>query len=61
MARRRRSAPGMDSLADLAEKVKILEREMAVQRKALERLKQMGTERRVEALRAAALHVRKTA
>lgn len=44
MARRRRPAPGMDSLADLAQKVKVLEREMAAQRKAMERLKQLGPE-----------------
>ena len=60
MTRRRRTAPGMDSLTGLAEKVKVLEREMALQRKALERLKQMGSERPVAAPRE--LHpARKTA
>jgi hypothetical protein len=37
----------MDSFADLAEKVKILEREMAVQQKALDRLKELASDRRV--------------
>lgn len=32
----------MDSFEDLARKVEILERELAVQQKALDRLKQMG-------------------
>jgi hypothetical protein len=47
MTRRRRTAPGMDSFAELAEKVKIPEREMAVQRKAMDRLKEMGSEHRI--------------
>jgi len=42
MARRRRTAAGMDSLEDLARKAKILERELAVQRDALDRLKRMA-------------------
>ncbi len=42
MPRRRRSAAGMDSVQELARKVAILEREMALQQQALERLKQMG-------------------
>ena len=49
MTRRRRTPPGMDSLEDLAKKVKVLEREMALQRIALERLKAMGSEVRFEA------------
>jgi hypothetical protein len=44
---RRRTAPGVDSLDGLAEKVKVLEREMALQRKALERLKEMGSDHRL--------------
>ena len=47
MTRRRRTAPGMDSFADLAEKVKILEREMAVQQRAMDRLKELASDRRV--------------
>ena len=34
--------PGPDPFADLAKKIVILEREMAVQRAALERLKALG-------------------
>jgi hypothetical protein len=41
MARRPKPA-GLESSADLARKMEILEREMASQREALERLKQMG-------------------
>jgi hypothetical protein len=41
MARRPKPV-GLESAADLARKVEILEREMATQRAALERLKQMG-------------------
>jgi hypothetical protein len=52
MARRRRPALGMDSFEDLARKIKVLEREMAQQRKALDRLQQMGSERRISAERA---------
>jgi len=51
MTRRRRTAPGMDSFADLAQKIKILEREMAVQRKAMDRLKELGSERRITDIR----------
>ena len=42
MSRRPRTV-GIESSLDLARKVEILEREMATQREALERLKQMGT------------------
>jgi len=42
MARRRRTAAGLESLADLARKAEILERELAVQRQALEKLRQMA-------------------
>lgn len=51
MTRRRRTAPGMDSFADLAQKIKILEREMAVQRQAMDRLKELGSERRITDIR----------
>ena len=44
MARRPRKA-GVDPFADLEKKVAILEREMAVQRIALEKLKDMGPAR----------------
>jgi hypothetical protein len=43
MARRRRMAAGLESLADLARKSEILERELAVQRRAIEKLRQMAT------------------
>jgi hypothetical protein len=42
MARRRRTAAGIESLEDLARKTEILERELAVQRQALEKLRQMS-------------------
>lgn len=48
MARRPRTV-GTESALDLARKAEILEREMAVQRDALERLKQMGTSRHPDA------------
>lgn len=41
MARRRATEP-VDPFADLAKKIEILEREMAVQRAALDKLKEMG-------------------
>lgn len=41
MARRPRTA-GPDLLADLAKKMDVLEREMRVQRAAMDRLKQIG-------------------
>lgn len=41
MARRPRTA-GPDLLADLAKKLDVLEREMRVQRAAMDRLKQIG-------------------
>ncbi|HEX5107236.1 MAG TPA: hypothetical protein VFV95_02260 [Vicinamibacterales bacterium] len=45
---RRAKAVGLDSSTDLARKVEILEREMAAQREALERLKQMAVSRHSE-------------
>ena len=41
MARRPKTA-GSDPLADLAEKAKVLEEEMAIQRDAMQKLKAMG-------------------
>jgi len=60
MARRRRMAAGLESLADLARKCAILERELVVQRQALEKLKQMGAPRR-DVLDASSPAVRRTA
>ena len=40
---RQRCAAGMESFEDLARKVRILERELATQRVALDKLKQMGS------------------
>ena len=62
MARRRNLAPG-DPLADLARKVEVLEREMATQRAALDKLKAMGTPRRTHAVTSpsAPADVRRTA
>lgn len=61
MARRRNPA-SIDPLADLAQKIAILEREMAAQRAALDRLKQMGPVRRPAANEPATpAAVRKTA
>ena len=48
MARRLRTV-GTESSFDLARNAEILERELAVQREALERLKQMGTSRHAQA------------
>ena len=47
MPRRPRTV-GVESALDLARKAEILEREMATQREALERLKQMGTSRQID-------------
>jgi hypothetical protein len=44
---RRRNAAAVDPLADLARKLEVLEREMATQRAALEKLKAMGAPRQV--------------
>lgn len=43
MARSRAAAAGMESLDELARKAEILERELAAQRQAITRLKEMGT------------------
>lgn len=42
MARRPRTPSGMESYEDLARKIKVLERELEVQREAIDKLKQMG-------------------
>jgi len=47
MTRRPRTV-GTESSFDLARKAEILERELAVQRDAIERLKQMGTSRHAQ-------------
>jgi hypothetical protein len=60
MARRSRSA-ATDPLADLARKLEILEREMALQREAMERLKAMRRPSRVEPEEIPVLPVRRTA
>jgi hypothetical protein len=62
MARRRRTAAGMDSLEDLARKSAILEQELAVQREALDKLRKLGRTRKpAEDSAATAPTVRKTA
>ena len=60
MARRPRTV-GTESALDLARKAEILEREMAVQRDALERLKQMSTARRPEPDQVVAPRTKRTA
>jgi len=42
MPRRRRMAQGVESSQDMARKLEVLERELAVQRTAMEKLKQLG-------------------
>lgn len=42
MPRRRRMVQGVESPQDLARKLEVLERELAVQRNAMEKLKQLG-------------------
>jgi hypothetical protein len=60
MARRPRFG-GVDPFADLAKKVAILEREMALQHVALERLKAMGTPPRLQPNRVLHMPMRKIA
>jgi hypothetical protein len=43
MPRRRRMVQGVESSQDLARKLEVLERELAVQRAAMEKLKLLGT------------------
>jgi hypothetical protein len=61
MARRRRLAAGLESLHDLARKAEILERELAVQREALEKLRQMSAASRKDLPDILPAAVRKTA
>lgn len=59
MPRRRRMVQGVESSQDLARKLEVLERELAVQRIAMEKLKELGirgSDRR--ATRAAGVAVR---
>lgn len=49
MPRRRRVVQGVESSQDLARKLEVLERELAVQRAAMEKLKELGTSRKVTA------------
>lgn len=46
MPRRRRVVQGVESSQDLARKLEVLERELAVQRAAMEKLKEMGASRK---------------
>ena len=45
MPRRRRMAQGVESSQDMARKLEVLERELAVQRTAMEKLKELGPAR----------------
>ena len=47
MPRRRRVVQGVESSQDLTRKLEVLERELAVQRAAMEKLKELGTSRKV--------------
>lgn len=60
MPRRRRMVQGVESSQDLARKLEVLERELAVQRAAMERLKELGTSPKA-APATARLNVRKSA
>jgi hypothetical protein len=48
MARRRDTTAGMDPFHDLAKKAEILEQELAVQRAAIDKLKELGKKVRPE-------------
>jgi hypothetical protein len=61
MARRRRTAAGLESLADLARKGEILERELALQREALEKLRQMSASARKDLPDTLPVAIRKSA
>jgi hypothetical protein len=61
MARRRRTAAGLESLEDLARKTEILERELALQREALEKLRQMSASTRKDAVESESPAARRTA
>jgi hypothetical protein len=60
MARRTRAAD-IDPFADLARKVAVLEREMEIQRIAMERLKQLGSQAPMRRCAHVVTPVRKTA
>ena len=47
MPRRRRMVQGVESPQDLARKLEVLERELEVQHAAMEKLKLLGTSRRL--------------
>jgi hypothetical protein len=51
MPRRRRVVQGVESPQDLAQKLEVLERELAVQRAAMEKLKALGRPKAVAAAR----------
>ncbi len=46
MPRRRRVVQGVESSQDLARKLEVLERELATQRAAMEKLKELGLSRK---------------
>lgn len=46
MPRRRRTVQGVESPQDLAKKLEVLERELDVQRAAMEKLKELGSPRK---------------
>ncbi len=60
MARRRGTTASTDPLQDLARKTEILERELAVQRAAIEKLKELGRRPEPEA-RIIEIPIRRTA
>jgi len=60
MPRRRRTTQGVESQQELASKLEILERELAVQRTAIEKLKELGAPQKA-ALPPGRLKARKTA
>ena len=47
MPRRRRVVQGVESPQDMARKLEVLERELALQRAAMEKLKELGPARKV--------------
>ena len=60
MPRRRRMVQGVESSQDLARKLEVLERELEIQRAAMEKLKEMGASRKTTPA-TARLIVRKSA
>lgn len=59
--RRREKSGGTDPLANLAQKIEILERELALQRQAMDRLKQIAVDHRARRMTRAIATGRKTA